>query len=242
MPNSAQPPAPKPAALDHAQLADSLALETTHVRDVYDEIAAQWHATRYKAWPKVVQFVQSLPPRSLVADLGCGNGKLAPAFRSANHLAIGCDFSAQLCRIATLEMKLETQVADVLLLPYKSNTFDAAVSIAVLHHISSVQRRQKLIAESMRILRPGGRALFYAWALEQKHGVSNHLFESQDVFVSFTHRAQTAQAQDKVLQRYCHVYRRGELSDLVRAEPSAEIEQEYHDTGNWCVVAVKRHV
>ena len=31
--------------------------------------------TRYKPWPKVSEFMSSLPPYSLVADVGCGNGR-----------------------------------------------------------------------------------------------------------------------------------------------------------------------
>jgi alkylated DNA repair protein alkB family protein 8 len=63
-------------------------------------------------------------------------------------------------------------VANCLCLPYRDDSFDAALSIAVLHHISSLPRRQRLVAETMRILRPGGRALFYAWAQEQHDGRS----------------------------------------------------------------------
>jgi hypothetical protein len=67
--------------------------------------------------------------------------------------------------------------------------YDAALNIAVLHHISSPARRRKLVAETMRLLRPGGIALFYAWALEQEDGgVSGHHFESQDVLVPFHKR------------------------------------------------------
>tara|TARA_B110001452_G_scaffold191293_1_gene161437 strand:- start:1895 stop:2443 length:549 start_codon:yes stop_codon:yes gene_type:complete len=42
------------------------------------------------------------------------------------------------------------------------------------------------------VLRPGGLALFYAWAMEQSDGVSGHSFASQDVFVPFHQRAHTA--------------------------------------------------
>jgi SAM-dependent methyltransferase len=80
-----------------------------HVQLVYDAIARQWHGTRYKAWPRVVDFVRDLPPRSLVADLGCGNGKLAPSFRDAGHIAIGCDFSAELVGIAAGEMGMQAR-------------------------------------------------------------------------------------------------------------------------------------
>ena len=39
----------------------------------------------------------------MVADLGCGNGKLASACAGAGHAALGCDFSAELVRIANGE-------------------------------------------------------------------------------------------------------------------------------------------
>lgn len=50
-------------------------LEDKNVRDVYDAIAPHFGATRFAVWPKVKAFIQSLPKGSLVADVGCGNGK-----------------------------------------------------------------------------------------------------------------------------------------------------------------------
>ena len=50
-----------------------------HVRRVYDAIAHQWHGTRYKPWPRVAEFIATLPLRATVCDVGCGNGKNMPA-------------------------------------------------------------------------------------------------------------------------------------------------------------------
>jgi SAM-dependent methyltransferase len=50
-------------------------------------------------------------------------------------------------------------VADGLSLPYRPGCFDAALCIAVLHHLSSEARRARLLAELAALLRPGGRAL-----------------------------------------------------------------------------------
>lgn len=33
------------------------------------------HVLRFSVWPKVREFLESLPPCSVVADVGCGNGK-----------------------------------------------------------------------------------------------------------------------------------------------------------------------
>ena len=53
-------------------------------------------------------------------------------------------------------------------LPVPPARFDAAISIAVLHHVSSAVRRQLAVREILRILRPGGRALITVWAREQE--------------------------------------------------------------------------
>jgi len=225
------------------------------VQRVYDAIAWQWHGTRYKAWPRVIDFVRSLPPRSFVADLGCGNGKLAPSFHDCGHFAVGCDFSAELVRIAAGEMGMQSVVADCLALAYRDASFDAALSIAVLHHISSPERRRLLVAETLRVLRPGGRALFYAWALEQHDGVSGHDFGARDVFVPF-HQQDAAARRDEALekkaggvydaqkratvfQRYCHVYAEGELRGILDSVGGCLVLNEYYDTGNWCAVVQK---
>ena len=47
--------------------------------------------------------------------------------------------------------------------------FDAVVSIGVVHHFCSPDRRVKAIQELTRIMRPGGKLMLYVWAYEQKH-------------------------------------------------------------------------
>jgi len=223
-------------------------------------------------------------------------------------------------------------VADLVHTPYRGGLFDAAICIAVLHHMSTRERRIEVIRECLRVLRVGGRLLLYAWAEEQgsgdgtengRQGVSNHDFEStgsQDCLVAWHHKLVTAepassvpkgithsagapgssstaacsgaaadpspktddwesgQAALKLLshakqlgdagrlssttmtkgkesegiqssgyvdtekravvyQRYCHVYREGELEELFHATSMCEIEEVYMDTGNWCIIA-----
>ena len=45
-------------------------LEAEHVHKVYSQIAEHFSDTRYKPWPRVAQFLQQLPPGSLMADVG----------------------------------------------------------------------------------------------------------------------------------------------------------------------------
>ena len=45
---------------------------------------------------------------------------------------------------------------------------------------------------------------------------------------------------DFVFQRYCHVYKEGELEHLCSGIPDCEIEESGWDTGNWFVKLKKR--
>ena len=76
---------------------------------------------------------------------------------------VGCDRSVNLVDICN-QIGHETFVCDNMSLPLRSNYFDAALSIAVLHHFSTVGRRLRAIEELARIVRVGGLLLIYAWA------------------------------------------------------------------------------
>jgi alkylated DNA repair protein alkB family protein 8 len=132
-----------------------------------------------------------------------------PSGTATGTFVVGCDFSIGLLEIVK-DRGLECFAGDNLALPLRSASFDAALSIAVLHHISTEARRVTCVREVMRLVKPGGQALFYAWAFEQnlgkeaetektggnssnkggkKGGVSGHKFAAQDNLVPFHKRA-----------------------------------------------------
>jgi len=68
--------------------------ESKHVHDVYDAIATQWHHTRGKRgvlWPGATNFLEKIPPGSIVADVGCGDGKYFSAILEYGSYVIGTD-------------------------------------------------------------------------------------------------------------------------------------------------------
>ena len=60
-------------------------------------------------------------------------------------------------------------ICDALNLPYRDESFDAALSVAVIHHLATRDRRVRVLRELARILRVGGRILITVWAKEQRH-------------------------------------------------------------------------
>ena len=69
-------------------------MEKQHVYDVYEKIAPHFSNTRYKPWPKIADFLNNLPQGSIVADVGCGNGKYLGV--NPNVQMIGTDRSFNL--------------------------------------------------------------------------------------------------------------------------------------------------
>ncbi|XWS21555.1 hypothetical protein CRYUN_Cryun30bG0064300 [Craigia yunnanensis] len=140
-------------------------IEKKYVHRVYDAIAPHFISTRFAKWPKVAAFLESLPVGSLILDAGCGNGKYLGL--STSCYFIGCDRNPPLIKICA-DKGHEVLVADAVNLPYRTNFGDAAISIAVLHHLSTENRRKKAIEELVRALKKGGLVLITVWAVEQE--------------------------------------------------------------------------
>ena len=229
-------------------------IEKKHVYEVYDKISAHFSHTRYKPWPKVAEFLNSLEKDSYVLDIGCGNGKYLSV--NENLKMFGTDRSGNLLSIAK-EKNINSQffVADSLKLPIKRESFDAAISIAVIHHFSNELLRMQALKEMFRIVKKGGKILVYVWAMEQKE----KKFTEQDNFVPWhlqnkyenETKVETLQngpniMEDKkidctVYQRYYHVFYKGELEDLInKTGDDVEIIKSYFDHANWCCVIKKK--
>lgn len=142
-------------------------IEKKYVHHVYDAIAPHFSSTRFAKWPKVASFLSSLPSGSLVLDAGCGNGKYLGL--NLECFFIGCDISPPLIKICA-DRGHEVLVADAVNLPYRTDFGDAAISIAVLHHLSTENRRRKAIEELVRVVKKGGLVLITVWAVEQEDG------------------------------------------------------------------------
>jgi ubiquinone/menaquinone biosynthesis C-methylase UbiE len=184
-----------------------MALERQHVNLVYNAIAHQFDKTRTCRWKGVAEFLDSLPSGSYIGDVGCGNGKYAQ-YRS-DLVWSGMDMSEALANIARdkADSRGDVMIASGIHLPYRDKTFDATMSIAVLHHISTKDRRKKFLQELLRVTT--GSILVTVWAREQclsPSWVPIGSPESNDYMIPW---------KDANLSRYYHLFPKEEVVELV---------------------------
>ncbi|CAL9737802.1 tRNA (carboxymethyluridine(34)-5-O)-methyltransferase [Monosporozyma servazzii] len=140
--------------------------EEEYVHKVYNEIASHFSQTRYKPWPIVTKFLNDQTMGSIGIDVGCGNGKYLNV--NPNVFIIGSDRSDGLISCAhDINNDYNVLVADGMNLPHRNDTFDFAISIAVVHHWTTRERRIQAINHIMSKVKVGGELLIYCWALEQ---------------------------------------------------------------------------
>jgi SAM-dependent methyltransferase len=83
----------------------------------YDIHAADFSKSRFRIWPLVKQFLDSLPPNSKVLDIGCGNGK---NMKYRNDLQMyGIEYSQALTDIC-IKDGLNVIQGDALTLPFEN--------------------------------------------------------------------------------------------------------------------------
>ncbi|ETN09586.1 hypothetical protein PPTG_11920 [Phytophthora nicotianae INRA-310] len=248
-------------------------VEKQYVHEFYETVAAHFSSTRHSPWPRVAQFVASLPSGSMIADLGCGNGKYMKCVDSSQSFVVGGDRSSRLVNICG-HRGLDAMVCDALAVPLRSNSCDAALSIAVLHHLSTLGHRLAAVKEVLRVLRVGGRGIIYAWAHEQMKGSRRRFEEGRQDFMvpwnldkrfAFSTEEDSVEASETcemetekdpsedgegpgddksttkvqepvVVQRYCHMFKQGELEKLVELAGNAQVEESYFDESNWAVI------
>ena len=138
---------------------------------IYDRVADQW-------WTDDIRWVRTLKnlvpgrlawfdrqfdwPGRDVLDLGCAGGFMAEAMASRGAHVTGIDPAAAAIDAARRHarssgLRIAYDVGAGEALPYDDAAFDAVVCVDVLEHVADLSR---VLAQVMRVLRPGGMFLF----------------------------------------------------------------------------------
>ena len=148
-------------------------------------------------------------------------------------------------------------------MPHPKVRFDFATSIAVVHHLSTRERRREAIKGILECLIPEvGKALIYVWALEQRDSRRGWgEGDEQDRLVGWVMHQKKSKKEDREVatngqrkdgmgaiedsepvecgkryERYYHLYRQGELEEDVVAAGGEAVESGY-ERDNWWVIA-----
>jgi len=201
-------------------------IEKLYVHDTYRKIADVFSNSRTYIWKSVKLFLDSIKSNSIILEVGSGNGKNLTYRKDCYPIAVDLCFAFSKM---TNSKGLESAVVNNIALPFRTNSIDYILSIAVLHHLSTYERRLLALKELVRVLKLEGELLVQVWAYRQPKN-SKRKFITQENLVSFM-------SPDKKLieYRYYHVFMKNELDNMICKLNNVVILNSYWDVGNWVV-------
>lgn len=198
-------------------------MEKKYVYETYEAIAKEFDDTRFCRWNSVRNFLDTLNNYSLIADVGCGNGKNMK-YKSENkeYIYIGNDTCKNILNLIK-NNNFNTLLANGLSLPYRDHCFDATISIAVLHHIYNNNDRILFIKELIRITKKNGKIHFTVWSNDIRKKNMEHI-QNNDYFILWKNK----------YKRYYHLFSKDEIIDLLNNFPNIKYEL-FYEFENWCI-------
>ena len=180
-------------------------LETTYVKEVYEEIAPHFSNTRTYKWSWVIDFLDSLKTDSIVYDLGCGNG------RNMDHGSLkfigidNCENFVSICKNKNLSV-INSNITKI---PLNNNSADAIICIAVFHHLSSTEKRIQSLLEMKRLVKPGGKILISTWSINQPQ-------KTRRTFNNYGNNIVLWNSYGKLYERYYYIFKLDEIKELIK--------------------------
>ena len=115
-----------------------------------------WAATVRDQLPWVLRGVEL---GDEVLEVGPGPGLTTDLLRKSVSRVTAIEIDRRLAealRQRTLGQGVEVVTGDATAMPFQAARFSAAVSFTMLHHVTSPELQDRLLAEVCRVLRPGG--------------------------------------------------------------------------------------
>jgi len=191
--------------------------ELIYVKNVYEEIAEHFNNTRIYKWKWVIQFLEKLPPYSIIYDLGCGNGKNMN-YNNLNFIGIdNCENFIKICN----NKKLNIINSNIYNLPFKNYSADAILCIAVFHHLSTLKNRIKTLKEIKRVSKPNALILLSVWSFCQPT-------KTRRKFNNYGNNIILWNNFGKIYERYYYIFKLDELKDLFKQVGLTILNYEYN--------------
>ena len=182
------------------------------IKEVYDSIAEGFYNLRQQPITPELKILAEKWKPGLLLDIGCGIGNSTLPFAKRGFQCVGLDISEEMIKLAKKysekhKVEIDFKVGNMLFLPF-SEKFNYVISIAVLHHLDSEEKRLKALEETRRVLKPGGETFLTVWHAEKT--------ENKDQYISWTRNGTK-------YQRYYHFFSEQELADLFKKSGFREV-------------------
>ena len=150
--------------------------DTWNSGTLYEPYVGRWSrlvAKEFLSW-------LALPPGGRWIDCGCGTGALTHTIltETAPARVVGIDITAEYVAYARAQVTDERatfDVGDMQALDLDATTFDVAVSGLVLNFVPQPER---MIAEMVRAVRPGGTVALYVWDYAGEMQLMRHFWDA----------------------------------------------------------------
>lgn len=145
--------------------------DSKRFRDFYRSEAPVYHRRRYESTygslfrtlhhDTLATLLGPPEPGQRLLEVACGTGHTTEFLVEAGFDVTACDLTPDMMRQARARVhkaaaQPDFSVADALALPFADGVFDAVVSTRFLH-LFPVEEQEAVLAEAVRVLKPGGR-------------------------------------------------------------------------------------
>ncbi len=152
----------------------------------------EFFATGVRTIQNMMEYLDKLPVkcgRQRALDFGCGMGRLTQALAEHFDRVDGVDISTTMIEQARVHNhkgeRVQYHVNQTAQLPFPENTFDFVYSVIVLQHVE-IQIARQYVAEFIRVIRPGGLAVFQAVSSNLVSGVPKYQSKVETALGTYT--------------------------------------------------------
>jgi ubiquinone/menaquinone biosynthesis C-methylase UbiE len=208
-------------------------IETSHVKNVYEEIATHFDNNRSYKWSWVSEFLNTLKTNSVVYDIGCGNGRNMINNNAKNLIFSGidnCENFVTLCKSKNLNV-INANMTNI---PFKSNSADAILCIAVFHHLENKENRVKALLEMKRLIKIGGKIMLSTWSINQPQ-------KTRRSFNNYGNNIVLYNKYGQIYERFYYIFKIDELHQLFTLCGLTIIDYKY-DCGNEIFTLIRNEI
>ncbi len=118
------------------------------LKRTYNSIAEDFSSTRQKIWSELATL--DLEKYNSVLEVGCGNSRNLKYLKEKGvRFLVGLDFAKSFFKHRLTG--IHYVIGNALYLPFKNESFEVVMAIALLHHLPSKEMRLKMLKEMMRV-------------------------------------------------------------------------------------------